>query len=342
MAGYDVYIGDVLLPVAPQALTTSINGRNKVYNLINEGEMNILKLAGLTTVSFTVLLPAVKYPFATYRNGFLKPSYFLDLFEKLKQEKKGFQFIVSRYDTATIRKNLYNTNMTVSLEDYRIREDAKSQGFDIEVEITLKQFKEFKTKTFTVTTPSPTVPIALTPVRPQATTTNTPTNPGGGGNGKTYKKYKVQIPGMGVVEVTASSIQEAITKAGAGSWTGTIYVDGVAYYVNKGKLAVDPNKTKAAINSVISNTISEIAQKALETAKKTVVTPAKITGVQPKSATETLQTKTTTVINNILNRNVLTTNATSSTVKKPTTTSSGKATTTAVAKGNSKLIALKS
>lgn len=340
MAGYDVYIGDVLLPVAPQAITTSINGRNKVYDLINEGEMNILKLAGLTTVSFTVLLPAVQYPFAVYRNGFLKPSYFLELFEKLKQGKQGFQFIVSRYDSNSVRRNLYNTNMTVSLEDYKIKEDAKGQGFDIEVEITLKQFKQYTTKTFTVVTPSPTAPVAVTPVRPQSTSTTTAAKTGSGGGTKS-KKYKVQIPGMSVLEVTATSIQDAITKAGAVNWTGTIYVDGTAYYVNKGKLAVDPNKTKAAINSTISSTISAIAQKAVETAKKTVVTPAMITGVKPKTATETLQTKTTTVINNILNRNVLSTNSVSSTIKKPASTSSGGATTSTYTKPNSKAMVMK-
>jgi len=341
MNGYDVYIGDMLLPIAPESIVTSINGRNKVYNLINEGEMNILKLAGLTTVSFTILLPAVQYPFAVYRNGFQKPSYYLDILERLKQGKQAFQFIVSRYDSNSVRKNLYNTNMTVSLEDYRIREDAKGQGFDIKVEITLKQFKQYTTKTFTVVTPSPTAPVAVTPVRPQSTATNTNKSGSGGSGGAKSQKYKVQIPGMGVIEVTATSIQDAINKAGAGSWTGTIYVNGVAYYVNKGKLAVDPNKTKAAINSVLSSTLSTIAQKAVESAKKTVVTPVMITGVVKTDAATTVKTMATTAINNILNRNVLSTSTTSSVVKKPATSGSGSATTSPVSKPNNKEMIMK-
>lgn len=333
MAGYDVYIGDILLPIAPESINMKINGKNKVYNLINEGEMNILKLAGLTTVSFSILLPAIYYPFAVYRNGFKQPSYFLNEFERLKQSKKPFQFIVGRNDSNTVRKNLHNTNMTVSLEDYSISEDAKSQGFDVKVDITLKQYKEFKTKTFTVVTPSPTAPIAIAPVRPTSTTSE-PQKPGSGsgGSGSGTKKYKVQIPGMGVVEVTATSIQDAITKAGAGSWTGTIYVDGVAYYVNKGKLALEPAKVKAAIDAVLPNTLSEIGKQAAKDALKTVVTPAMITGVQKASATETLQTKTNQTINNILNKNVLGTTSTSATVVKPTTNSSGKAVTGAITK----------
>lgn len=344
MSGYDVYLGDMLLPIAPKSIDTQINGKNKVYSLINEGELNILKLAGLSTVSFSILLPAVKYPFATYQNGFQKPSYYLNRLEKLKQEKKGFQFIVSRYNNNTVRKNLHNTNMTVSLEDYRIIENAKENGFDIKVEINLKQYKEVKTKTFSVVTPSPTAPVAVTPVRPQTTVTKPDGKGGGGGGnggGSGMKKYKVQIPGMGVLEVTASSIQDAITKAGAGSWTGTIYVDGVTYYVNKGKLAVDPNKTTAAIGAVIGNTLSEIAKKAIETAKTTVVTAAKITGTIAKGVTETLKDKTTSAINNILNRNVLNTTSTTSTVKKPATTSGGTATTTTRTALNNKAVMTK-
>lgn len=168
MAGYHVYLGKTLLPVAPDKITMKINGKNAVYDLINEGEMNVLKLAGLTTVSFSILLPAVKYPFATYHKGFKNTSYYLEILEKLKQNKKPFQFIVTRTDKKiTGRKRLHNTNMKVSLEDFTIKEDAQNQGFDLTVDINLKQFKERKTKTFKVKKPKPTSPIAVAPQRPE-------------------------------------------------------------------------------------------------------------------------------------------------------------------------------
>lgn len=244
MAGYDVYLGSTLFPVAPDKINMRVNGKNTTYDLINDGEMNILKLAGLTTVSFSVLLPAVQYPFAVYPNRFKAPSYYLDRLAELKQSKKAFQFIVTRKDTMKGRMKLHNTNMTVSLEDYSIKDDA-GEGFDVKVEINLKQYKEFKTKTFKVTTPAPTAPIAVTPARP---TTTTPT-PGGGGGGGSGKKYKVQIPGMGVVEVYATSAQAAITKASGSTWTGTIYVDGQTYYVTKGKITKTPEQLKAEANA---------------------------------------------------------------------------------------------
>ena len=168
MTGYDVYLDKTLLPVAPDKISMRINGKNVTYDLINEGEMNILKLAGLTTVSFSILLPAVQYPFAVYRDGFKAPSHYLNILEELKQSRKAFQFIVTRNGIISGRTHLHNTNMTVSLEDYTIKDDA-GEGFDIKVEINLKQFKEFKTKSFYVENPSPTAPVAIEEERPQST-----------------------------------------------------------------------------------------------------------------------------------------------------------------------------
>jgi hypothetical protein len=280
MAGYDVYLGKTLLPIAPEKISMKINGKNKTYDLINDGEMNILKLAGLTTVSFTILLPAVQYPFATYTNGFKAPSYFLDALEALKQGKKPFQFIVTRKnDSMKGRIKLHNTNMTVSLEDYSVRDEAK-EGFDIKVEVNLKQYKEFSTKTFYVENPSPTAPIAITPQRPPSTSQPESQKPTTGGSSK---KYKVQIPGMGVVEVTATSVQDAITKASGSTWTGTIYVDGKSYTVTKGKL--DTPITTAAKN------VAKVVKKVVDTVKNVATTIA--TGLKNLFSTKQQNTATT-------------------------------------------------
>ena len=55
-----------MLPVPPPKMETKINGQNKTINLINEGEVNLLKTTGLTDISFTCLLPNSQYPFASY------------------------------------------------------------------------------------------------------------------------------------------------------------------------------------------------------------------------------------------------------------------------------------
>lgn len=140
---YYFYMGSVLLPVPPEKLSMKIKNQNKTMTLINEGEVNFLKAAGLTDVEYEVLIPAVEYPFAKYDGGFKKPKYFLDYFEELKTSKKSFQFIVVRQ--MPDGKLLFNNDMTVSMESYTVTEQA-SEGFDLSVSIKLKQYKDFGTK----------------------------------------------------------------------------------------------------------------------------------------------------------------------------------------------------
>lgn len=124
-------------------MTMQINNKNETVVLINEGEVNILKKPGLTDIEFEVLLPNVKYPFAVYPNGFLPAAHFLDKFEHLKVKQKSFQLIVNRMRPSG--DLLFDTNITVSLEDYDIQEDAEN-GFDVIVALRFKQYKPFGNK----------------------------------------------------------------------------------------------------------------------------------------------------------------------------------------------------
>lgn len=140
---YYFYMGSVLLPITPEKFTLKVKNNNKTITLINKGEVNILHDAGLTELEFDALIPAVKYSFANYDGGFKSPAYFTNHFEKLKTEKKPFQFIISR--KMPDGKLLFDTNMTVAMESYTIKENAKD-GFDLVVSIKLKQYKSFGTK----------------------------------------------------------------------------------------------------------------------------------------------------------------------------------------------------
>lgn len=146
--GYDFYLKKCLLPVAPPKLAVKINNENETVTLINEGEINILKKAGLTDIEFECRIPQEKYPFAVYKSGFKGADYFLDYFEDLKTSKKPFQFIVCRNRPAG--KRLFDTNIKVSMEDYKITEDAK-EGFDVLVKVKLKQWRDYGTKTVNIT-----------------------------------------------------------------------------------------------------------------------------------------------------------------------------------------------
>ena len=178
---YSFFIDGIQLPVAPSSLEMKINNQNKTITLINEGEVNLLKQAGLTDISLEVLLPNVKYPFAVYPDGFQPATFYLEKLEKLKISKKPFQFIVSRLKPSG--DLLFDTNIKVSLEDYSIEEDAEN-GFDITVPITLKQYREYGTKVIQVkkvtSAKAKAKPVA-TAVKKRATTKTPP---------KSYKVVK--------------------------------------------------------------------------------------------------------------------------------------------------------
>lgn len=161
---YEFYLDKMLLPVTPTKVTTKIQNQNKTINLINEGEVNLIKAPGLTEISFDALLPMHEYPFASYQknaltsreygkkagifksnlnktkySGFLYPNYYTDHLKQLKLSMNPFYFKIVRDD------NVFDTNLLVTLEDYNIVEDAKD-GSDITVSINLKQYVEYGTK----------------------------------------------------------------------------------------------------------------------------------------------------------------------------------------------------
>ena len=149
MSYYFFMGGDMLLPVPPDTLSLKISNKNETINLINEGEVNLIKTPGLSEISFNIRLPNRKYPWANYELGFRKADYYLKKLEKLKTEGKPFRFIVSRMAADGLM--LHNTNIKVTLEEYSIEESAEN-GIDIVCPVTLKQYRKFGTKECEVTT----------------------------------------------------------------------------------------------------------------------------------------------------------------------------------------------
>lgn len=146
---YNFFLDDVQLPIAPPSMSMRVNNKNETITLMNEGEVNILKKPGLTDIEFEAELPNVKYPFAVYPSGFQPAAHYLEKLEKLKVSQEPFQFIVNRMMPGG--SLLFDTNMTVSLEDYEIQEDAEN-GFDVKVAIRLKQFRPFGNKKLNIKT----------------------------------------------------------------------------------------------------------------------------------------------------------------------------------------------
>ncbi|EAA0010281.1 LysM peptidoglycan-binding domain-containing protein [Clostridioides difficile] len=144
---YDFYLDGVQLPIPPPKLEIKVTNKNKTVDLINTGEVNILKKEGLSEISFEAEFTHNKLPFC--RGQFRDVQFFLSKLELLKTDCKPFQFIVSR---ELGNKVLFNTNIKVSLEEYAISEDADN-GSDTKVAIKLKQYRDYSTKKLVIAPP---------------------------------------------------------------------------------------------------------------------------------------------------------------------------------------------
>lgn len=147
---YKFYIDGVELPINPSALTIRIGNKNETVDLANGGEMTILKSPSLMEISFSARLPQMGLSGTQTKVPFLNAqartaSYYIDKMKELKTSKKVFQFVVTRY--LPNGQSLFESNITTVLENFTTSEDAEN-GFDIILEITLKQYIEYKTKIY--------------------------------------------------------------------------------------------------------------------------------------------------------------------------------------------------
>lgn len=116
---YNFYLGEELLPITPPKLTTTHDGNNKVYNLINDTDINLPKPTKLLEYSFRCCIPHQLYPFAQPTNAsklklllpqidsifpfdnfaslFKPQSYWIKYFSELHQSQSPFVFRVERY-----------------------------------------------------------------------------------------------------------------------------------------------------------------------------------------------------------------------------------------------------
>lgn len=136
------YLDSMDLPLAPSKLILKIGNDNKTINLINIGEVNLLKLPKLTEISFDFHVVSKKI----YDVLEMDIIDILSRLESLKTSKKPFRFIVSRSGDVGFN---FDTNILVSLEDYTITEDS-NLGSDILISVNLKQYKEYGFKTLKI------------------------------------------------------------------------------------------------------------------------------------------------------------------------------------------------
>lgn len=169
--GYNFFFadgGDVLtFPITPAELKIKVGSKNSVVTLINGEDINVLKSPSLTEVEFDARFPMRKYPYSRDPEDF--QTYF-DKFKELKEKKKSFQFIVTR--TTPNGKRLWDTNISVALEDFELKESA-DEGDDVLISFELKQWKPYGVKTIQVQQSSPNTTSTAEESRPTTNKTDT-------------------------------------------------------------------------------------------------------------------------------------------------------------------------
>lgn len=137
------------LPVNPTELTVVIAGNNRTYETVKMGEVNDLRdkrLAEVKIKSFFPVNPNLPWVVSatdtfnlggfnvTGNRGVQAPKYYIDLIEKIRDEKAVMKFVVSDL----------NVNMDVSIENFEYTFQA--QDDDVHFTLDLKQSKKSAAK----------------------------------------------------------------------------------------------------------------------------------------------------------------------------------------------------
>jgi len=136
---YSVYIGDILLPVAPEKISIRYKGQNETARLINMEEISFIKAPGLVEYEFEAILPGGRVPYAQYITTFKEPYVYVDELKGIFYGQKTVSFKIIRKDLP-YKRAAFTTKDTVTIESIDFTEAAKD-GLDVRIALKLKQYK---------------------------------------------------------------------------------------------------------------------------------------------------------------------------------------------------------
>ena len=137
----------ILLPVTPAEIEMKTGNCNRAVYILNMGEMNLAKKAGLQEIRFTALLPGKRYPFVQTEDGFHEAEYYLNLFREYKAAAQPVQLILFR--KLADGTQLFCSNTEVLLEEYVVTEKGGEQG-DFWVQMYWKEWKTAKSIRYSI------------------------------------------------------------------------------------------------------------------------------------------------------------------------------------------------
>lgn len=197
--------GMLQLPVLPEKLKVSSPGKNKTATVLGIGEVLLLHLKGLRSVSWDSFFPASSAPYVT--GSIIPPAEAVRAIQSARDSREPIQFILSGSDL--------DMNVQMGVEDFSYDERFGSVG-DIYYSIKLSEWKDYSPRRLILSDGGTKTAAAETPKERSGAAPAAP---------KTYT-------------VAAGDSLWAISKRmyGSGSkWTEI-------YSANKGTIGANPNK----------------------------------------------------------------------------------------------------
>mgnify|MGYP005977911141 CR=1 FL=1 len=131
----------IILPIPPSSFKTKLKSSNKTEDIVNIGEINILKKIGLREFSFKILLPKDNTLTILKEAEFKEPIFYLARFREFVANQKPVRFFITRLLPSG--KEIFKGNLLVSFEEYSVEENAGEEG-DFWVDIKLKEYRKIK------------------------------------------------------------------------------------------------------------------------------------------------------------------------------------------------------
>lgn len=123
------------LPVNPEELVRIHNGANKLDEIIGVGEINIIRKRKLADITITSFFPAnPDAPYVLTKGKFEPPSYYIELINKIREDKQPFRLIVSDTDINTL----------VTIENFEF--GIKAGTNDVDYTLKIKTYQPYGAK----------------------------------------------------------------------------------------------------------------------------------------------------------------------------------------------------